>query len=160
MSSPHHPDEQTTRPVHTPSHPTTPIHPEAYPPEPEDVDALLAESLRAESERDFTWKEPTRKPRWWERAEVESPPAATPAESPRPSAPATAPTRSAASSGSGPRVGQMLWGAVCLVLALWVLAGVMLGVTIEPVLLALGLCTFAGIALVLAGLRPKRGRRL
>lgn len=160
MSSPHHHDEQTTRPVHSTSHPTTPIHPEAYPPEPEDVDALLAGSLRAESERDFTWKEPARKPRWWERSEVATASAANPVEAPSSRVHTTSPGPGGSSSGSTPRIGQMLWGAICFVLALWVLAGVVLGVTIEPVLMALGLCTFAGIALVLAGLRPKPGRRV
>lgn len=155
MSRNHHePGETPTQPVHSPSHPTTPI-----PPEPEDVDALLADSLKAQSERDFTWKEPERKPRWWERAELEEAPATGASQPSGPVAPAAS-SGSSRAERSGPRFGQMLWGAICLVLALWVLAGVVLGVTIEPVLLALGLCTIAGVALVLAGLRPKPGHRI
>lgn len=132
------------------------------PREPEDVDSLLAETLRAESEEHFTWKEPERKPRWFERVEQQSPAAASASRTVSPSSSAApAPIgSSAASSGGGPRIGQLLLGAVCLMLALWCLAALVFGVVVDPLLMALGLCTLGGLALVVTGLRPRRRRRL
>ncbi|WP_010524237.1 hypothetical protein [Nesterenkonia sp. F] len=132
------------------------------PREPEDVDSLLAETLRAESEEHFTWKEPERKPRWYERVEQQSPAAASASRTVSPTssaapAPIGAPT---AASGGGPRIGQLLLGAACLLLALWCLAALVFGVVLDPLVVALGLCTLGGLALIIAGLRPRRRRRL
>lgn len=114
--------------------------------EPDDVDALLAESLKAQSEKDFTWKEPERKPRWFERAEMQNPPAAT------------SPAPRAVARDTEPRFGQMVFGAICLILAFWCLMTVLFGFFIDPVIVALGICTLAGLAFVAAGLRPRRRR--
>lgn len=131
--------------------PTVPL-----PPEPEDVDALLSESLKAQSERDFTWKEPERKPRWWERAEtLQSEPAADALAS-RPTG-ALAPTER---EGRRVRLGSAIFALVALVLAGWVVASVALGVTIDPLVVGLVICSLAGIALIGAGLRPKPGTRI
>ncbi|WP_258933905.1 hypothetical protein [Nesterenkonia pannonica] len=51
-----------------PAAPKEQAHPAA-----DDVDAILAESLRAQPGDDFTWKEPERRPRWWQRQDVEQP---------------------------------------------------------------------------------------
>lgn len=153
---------------HSPTHPTTPL-----PPEPADVDELLAESLRAQSEADFTWKEPERRPRWFERAEQEAALASgagaesghaqdalsAPAGSSRGAAPAAAGS-SSSDHRHGPRVGGVVYAAVAMALALWVLASVVLGIHIEPLIVALGVCSLAGLALVGAGLRPKPGQRI
>ncbi|GAB3850812.1 hypothetical protein [Nesterenkonia populi] len=129
---------------------TRPMPPSGRPdvPPPEDVDALLAESLRAQSEEDFTWKEPERKPRWWQRQEMH-----------QASAGSTT-VRSSAGERKGVRLGSVIFGAVCLLLALWVLATVTLGLMIDPIVVGLVVCTAAGLSLVLAGLRPKPGTRL
>ena len=121
-----------------------------------DVDALLSESLHAQSERDFTWKEPERKPRWIERAEVERTEAAPPEGA---YSRHLSPGSAARGRGSGVRFGQLVFAAICLLLALWVVLGVV-GFVIEPIVVALGLFALAGIALVAAGLRPARRRRL
>lgn len=160
---------------HSPTHPTAPL------PEPADVDELLAESLRAQSEQDFTWKEPERRPRWFERAEAEAALAGEPgAEAEHAHAGlAAGPTgrppersrgvtgvasRAGSASGSdqrhGPRVGGAVYAAVAIALALWVLASVVLGIHIEPLIVALGVCSLAGLALVGAGLRPRPGHRI
>lgn len=125
------------------------------PREPEDVDSLLAETLRAESEEHFTWKEPERRPRWYERVEQQSP-AATAA--------AASTTVSTAGTGTGarrngPHIRQLLVGVACLLLALWCLAALVLGVVLDPVVVLLGLCTLGGLALIVAGLAPRRRRR-
>lgn len=122
--------------------------PQYAPQEPEDVDALLAESLRAESEADFTWKEPERRPRWWQRAEMQ-----------QPSATSAAMTTTAAEP-TGVRLGSLIFGAVCLILALWVLATVVFGLSVDPVVVALVICSLAGLTLVAAGLRPRPGQRI
>ena len=121
-----------------------------------DVDALLSESLHAQSEKDFTWKEPERKPRWFERAEVDRPDAAQPERAYSQQASSTSPSHP---GGTGIRFGQLVFAAICLLLALWVLLGVVVGVVIEPIVMALGLFALAGIALVAAGLRHARRRR-
>ncbi|GAA1146744.1 hypothetical protein [Nesterenkonia lutea] len=157
-----------SRPEHSgasPTHPTVPL-----PPEPEDVDELLAESLRAQDEQDFTWKEPDRGPRWFERAEQEAAlgsgpgleggalmPPAEQAAVPHPRG-----TGSSARTGraTGPRITGAVYAAVAVALALWVLASVVLGVHIEPLVVALGVCSLAGLALVAAGLRPRPGHRI
>lgn len=127
------------------------------PPEPADVDALLAESLRAQSEQDFTWREPERSPRWWERAEAQAPPIGSPLAS----------QSGAPSSAARPhrgrnrvRIGSAVFALAALLLAAWVIASVVFGVTVEPVVIGLIICTLAGLALVAAGLRPKPGARL
>lgn len=145
----------------SPGSPTPPTAPTAPPAEPEDVDALLADSLRAQSEQEFTWREPERRPRWYERAELgESAPTGA-AGSP---SPADAVTASSASRAGRPgrrmRMGQFILGAICLLLALWCLTAVVLGVVINPLLVTLAVCAVAGLALVAAGLRPRPGARL
>ncbi|WP_156837145.1 hypothetical protein [Nesterenkonia alba] len=117
-------------------------------PEPEDVDALLSESLRAETEDAFSWKEPQRRPRWWERAEQTGTLHTAPAPSP------------AAQQSRGVRLGPLIVGGACLLLAWWVLVTVAFGITIDPLFIALAVCTLAGVTLVAAGLRPKPGARL
>ncbi|TLP93517.1 hypothetical protein FEF26_13350 [Nesterenkonia salmonea] len=130
-------------------------HTVPIPPEPEDVDALLAESLRAQSERDFTWKEPERKPRWWERAEgqEESTGAVTPER-----------TAEVASSSSRDnrrvRLGSVVFALISLLLAGWVVASVAFGITVEPLVVGLVICSLAGMSLIVAGLRPKPGTRI
>ncbi|GAA1820078.1 hypothetical protein [Nesterenkonia flava] len=149
-------DGDPTRPIHQPSHPTTPL-----PPDPEDVDALLAESLKAQSEADFTWKEPERRPRWWERAQMQQAgPAAAPANV-TPSGSVVTSAYSASARASGPRLASAIFGAICLLLALWTLMSLLTGFTLDPMVLALGICTLAGLALVLAGLSSgmRRTRR-
>lgn len=135
------------------THPTRPM-----PHEPEDVDSLLAETLRAESEEDFAWKEPERRPRWYERLEQQSPAAAASTTAVSGVAPATG--RGTGARRGGPRIGQLLLGVACLLLAVWCLAALVLGVVLDPLLVALGLCTLGGLALVVSGLRPRRRRRL
>lgn len=136
----------------SPTRPTIPL-----PPEPEDVDALLADSLRAQSEQEFTWKEPERRPRWYERAEMQQ---AASAESPSTPAAAAAPGKSPGRRRGRPRIGQAVFALICLMLALWVLAAVVLNVMIDPLMVALGICAVAGLALVVGGLRPRPGVRL
>ncbi|WP_150461760.1 hypothetical protein [Nesterenkonia ebinurensis] len=150
MSKKNHDDAATER-VPRSHQPTTPL-----PPEPEDVDALLAESLKAQSEADFTWKEPERKPRWWERAE---------AQAPEPGAVSPAFTGevaavSAAGDRQGIRLGSMVFALVALVLAGWVVASVAFGLSMDPLMVGLVICSLAGIALIAAGLRPKPGTRI
>jgi hypothetical protein len=125
------------------------------PTEPEDVDALLAESLKAQSERDFTWKEPERKPRWWERAEASG-------ESSGGVTPAASGGVAARSSGgnSGVRIRSVVFALISLVLAGWVVASVAFGVTLDPLVVGLVICFLAGTSLIIAGLRPKPGTRI
>lgn len=158
----------------TPERPSdhSPTRPTEVPSEPADVDELLAESLRAQSEQDFTWKEPERRPRWFERAEQEAarasgsgPDAPGPQDGltvARGSGGVTTGTGSSTRSTQhrGPRVGGAVYAAVAMALALWVLASVVLGIHIEPLIVALGVCSLAGLALVGAGLRPKPGHRI
>lgn len=127
--------------------------------DPADVDELLSESLKAQSEQDFTWKEPERRPRWWERAETD---AAQPsaAVSPRAASTVATPSRSSTDSRGGVRIGSVVFGLVALVLAAWVIVSVVFDVSIEPLVVGLIVCTLAGLALVAAGLRPKSGRRI
>ena len=144
------------------THPTRPL-----PAEPADVDELLADSLRAQSERDFTWKEPERRPRWFERAEAE---AAFGAGGTQPTGQVAAPAakspmtgtsrRADAKSVSGPRISGAIYAAIAVALALWVLASTVLGVHIDWLIVALGVFGLAGLALVLTGLMPKPGTRL
>ncbi|MBO0594192.1 hypothetical protein I2485_03110 [Nesterenkonia sp. E16_7] len=142
------------------THPTRPL-----PPEPADVDELLAESLRAQSERDFTWKEPERGPRWFERAEQEAalsagtvPPTGT-AAAPAAKGPLAA-TSGGADSVRGPRISGAIYAAIAVALALWVLASIVLGIYIDWLIVALGVFALAGLALVATGLMPKPGSRL
>ncbi|PRZ18412.1 hypothetical protein [Nesterenkonia sandarakina] len=144
------------------THPTRPL-----PAEPADVDELLAESLRAQSERDFTWKEPERGPRWFERAEQEAALSAGTAPSTGAAAvPAGKATLAGTSggadarSGSGPRVSGVIYAAIAVALALWVLASTVLGIYIDWLIVALGVFALAGLALVATGLMPKPGSRL
>jgi hypothetical protein len=125
------------------------------PTEPEDVDALLAESLKAQSERDFTWKEPERKPRWWERAEASG-------ESSDGVTPVASGGVAARSSGgnSGVRIRSVVFALISLVLAGWVVASVAFGVTLDPLVVGLVICFMAGTSLIIAGLRPKPGTRI
>lgn len=139
--------EKPTRPVHRETNPTA-----AFPPEPENIDELLAESLKAQSEKDFTWKEPERRPRWWQRAEVQQAPPTGQVN--------TTPAAYPAPERTGPRLGQLVFGAICLILALWTAMTVLFGAFLDPIILALGVCTLAGLALVVGGLRPKPGRRI
>lgn len=134
---------------HTVHQQTVPI-----PPEPEDVDALLAESLRAQSERDFTWKEPERKPRWWER--VEGPEEAPGALSPTRTTEVTASARDTRRL----RLGSVVFALISLLLAGWVVASVVFGITVEPLVVGLVICSLAGMSLIIAGLRPKPGTRI
>jgi hypothetical protein len=126
------------------------------PTEPEDVDALLAESLKAQSERDFTWKEPERKPRWWERAEASG------ESSSGEVTPAASGGVAAQSSGgnSGVRMRSVVFALISLVLAGWVVASVAFGVTLDPLVVGLVICFLAGTSLIIAGLRPKPGTRI
>ncbi|WP_300344144.1 hypothetical protein [Nesterenkonia sp.] len=126
----------------------------SLPPEPEDVDALLAESLKAQSERDFTWKEPERRPRWWERAERQHSSVAA-----RPSA-EVAPSASRSREREQVRFGSVIFALVALALAAWVIASVVFGVAVDPLVVGLVLCTLAGLTLVAAGLRPRPGTRI
>ncbi|RJN31685.1 hypothetical protein [Nesterenkonia natronophila] len=125
------------------------------PAEPEDVDALLAESLKAQSERDFTWKEPERRPRWWERAEATG--EASGGVTPAPSS-----SRAAQSTGrkSEVRMRSVVFALISLVLAGWVVASVAFGVTLDPLVVGLVICFLAGTSLIIAGLRPKPGARI
>lgn len=136
-------------------------HPQAaspHPQEPADVDALLAESLKAQSEQDFTWKEPERTPRWWERAEAQTPSA--PAEvASRPSSEVRGSHGSSTSSGGGVRPGSIIFALAALALAAWIIVSVVFGVTIDPILVGLVVSALAGLSLVVAGLRPNSGRR-
>ncbi|WP_258933906.1 hypothetical protein [Nesterenkonia pannonica] len=45
-------------------------------------------------------------------------------------------------------------------LALWVMASTAFGLSIDPLVVGLVVCTVAGLVLVAAGLRPKPGARL
>ncbi|GAA1104938.1 hypothetical protein [Nesterenkonia jeotgali] len=146
------------------THPTRPL-----PAEPADVDELLAESLRAQSERDFTWKEPERGPRWFERAEQQAAlSAATAAPSHSPAVPeAQSPPagrgrsgRAGSRSGGGPRIAGVIYATIAMALALWVLASMVLGIYIDWLIVALGVFALAGLALVVTGLMPKPGTRL
>lgn len=133
--------------------PTAPL-----PSEPADVDTLLSESLKAQSERDFSWKEPERAPRWWERAEAQrqqdhSTEAATPSFS----------GQMAVSSdphGQGIRLGSVVFALICMALAAWVVASVVFGLSVDPLMVGLVLSSVAGLALIAAGLRPKPGTRI
>ncbi|WP_120004681.1 hypothetical protein [Nesterenkonia muleiensis] len=134
--------------------PTVPL-----PPEPADVDALLSESLKAQTERDFTWKEPERKPRWWERAEAQQD-----AYAPGPAA--VAPTFTGEMAAPSPRTRQgmrlssVVFALVCLVLAAWVVASVAFGLSVDPLMVGLVICSLAGLSLIIAGIRPKPGTRI
>lgn len=128
-------------------------------PAPADVDALLSESLKAQSEQDFTWKEPERRPRWWERAEATDPQPSG-SLSPRAGSSVASTPRSSASARGGVRIGSVVFALVALVLAAWVIVSVMFDVSIEPLVVGLIVCTLAGLALVAAGLRPTSGRRI
>lgn len=123
-----------------------------------DVDALLAESLKAQSPESFTWKEPERSPRWWQRAEMEQ------AQRQQEASAAVPPSSSAAAKrdhgSAGVRGSTVAFGLICLMLALWVIGTVIFGIHIEPILVALVVTTLGGLTLVAAGLRPKPGRRL
>ncbi|MGJ9425822.1 hypothetical protein ACHABX_08250 [Nesterenkonia halotolerans] len=157
-----HPERRESTEQDAPTHPTRPL-----PPEPADVDELLAESLRAQSEKDFIWKEPERGPRWFERAEQEAALNSAPTEQTL-----SAPSRPADAIGdhgsdatryrrsSGPRVGGAVFAAIAVALALWVLATVVLGIYIDWLIIALGVCGLAGLAFVAAGLMPKPGSRI
>lgn len=124
------------------------------PSEPDDIDALLAESLRAQSERDFTWKEPERSPRWWERAEAST-------HSSGELKPSTGGDSAAASRGArGVRLGSVVFALVCLVLAGWVIGTVAFGLAVEPLVVGLVICSVAGLSLIIGGLRPKPGTRI
>lgn len=135
--------------------PTVPL-----PPEPDDVDALLAESLKAQTERDFAWKEPERRPRWWERAEAQRPD--THAGDAAAMTPGLTGTMAVSSShrGQGMRLGSVIFALICLVLAAWVVASVAFGLSVDPLMVGLVLCSLAGLSLILAGLRPKPGTRI
>lgn len=124
-----------------------------YVPEPEDVDALLAESLKAQSERDFTWKEPERKPRWWERAEVQETTGGLQTRSGT-----GAEVTSSARSEQGLRIGSAIFALVCLVLAAWVVASVVFNLSVNPLIVGLVVCSLAGLALITAGLRRPGAR--
>lgn len=156
-----HPERRESADDDARTHPTRPL-----PPEPADVDELLAESLRAQSEKDFIWKEPERGPRWFERAEQEA--ALTSARTEQ-TLPAASKTFDAAGHGagpashrraSGPRVGGAVFAAIAVALALWVLASVVLGIYIDWLIIALGVCGIAGLVFVAAGLMPKPGSRI
>jgi len=159
---PEHPERRESPEQDARTHPTRPL-----PPEPADVDELLAESLRAQSEKDFIWKEPERGPRWFERAEQEAALSSAPTEQTL-SAPSR--TADAISSygpnareyrrGSEPRVGGAVFAAIAVALALWVLASIVLGIYIDWLIIALGICGLAGLVFVAAGLMPKPGRRI
>lgn len=131
----------------------------AQPAAPADVDELLSESLKAQTEQDFTWKEPERRPRWWERAEANAAQSSA-AMSPRTESAVAASPRSSSASGGGVRVGSVVFGLVALALAAWVIVSVVFDVSVEPLVAGLVICTLAGLALVAAGLRPKPGRRI
>lgn len=153
MSRKNHHDDAVQAPQD--QQPTVPL-----PAEPADVDALLAESLKAQTERDFAWKEPERKPRWWERAEAQRP------DRPAPDTAAAAPAFtgkvavSTAGQGQGMRLSSVIFALVCLVLAAWVVASVAFGLSVDPLMVGLAVCSLAGLALILAGLRPKPGTRI
>lgn len=158
MSPTQNPSEEPTREVRRDApHETRPTAAMPMPPEPENIDELLAQSLRAQSEEDFTWKEPEKKPRWWQRAEAQHADALS--ASPRPEPMATQPTSSPAPK-SGPRLGQLVFAAMCLVLALWTVMTVLFGVFLDPLVVALGVCTLGGVALVVGGLLPRSGQRI
>lgn len=146
-----HNNDAATEQVPQYHQPTTPL-----PAEPEDVDALLAESLKAQSEADFTWKEPQRKPRWWERAEAQAPEAT--AVAPAPTGALAA--QHSAGDAQGIRLGSVVFALVALVLAGWVIASVVFGLSIDPLMVGLVICSLAGISLIGAGLRPKPGTRI
>lgn len=133
-----------TRQDHDPQHRTG---------RPHEVDSLLAESLQTTAAEDFDWKEPERGPRWWERAEAQGQVIGAPASG-------HAVSRHPDEEAAGLRPGQLVFGTICFLLALWCLLGVVLGVTVDPLLVGLGICTLAGLILIAAGLRPRRGRRL
>lgn len=168
MSPTQNPSEEPTRQVRRPApQQTDPAATMPMPPEPENIDELLADSLKAQSEQDFTWKEPEKKPRWWQRAEAEqgtgvgaeagdSGGALSTAQH---SAPMTAPA-SSSSQKSGPRLGQLVFAAMCLILALWTVMTVLFGVFLDPLVVALGVCTLGGVALVVGGLLPRSGQRI
>lgn len=126
-----------------------------HPHERHEVDSLLADSLQTTAAEDFDWKEPERGPRWWERAEaagqLSSSSAETAQDTPRPSAD---------EGHTGLRTGQLVFGTICLLLALWCLVGVIWGIFVDPLLVALGICVLCGLILLAAGLRPRRRLRL
>ena len=126
------------------------------PAESADVDALLAESLKAQSEQDFIWKEPERTPRWWERAEAET----SAQVSAVPQRPDSESPVSRSHHNGRVRIGSVVFGLATLVLAVWVITSVVFGITVEPVIIALVVSTLAGLALVATGLRPKPGTRI
>lgn len=128
----------------------------------EDVDALLASSLRARTEDDFTWREPERSPRWWERAEMRR------AEMQRSEMGRTEDSEAAdrnpvkraeADQQSGVRIGAVVWSLIAMTLAGWVIAAAGFGLALDPLVLLLVVCATAGILLVVSGLLPRSGRR-
>lgn len=133
--------------------PTVPL-----PAEPADVDALLSESLKAQTERDFAWKEPERAPRWWERAEAQRHQEYGP-EAAAPSFTGQLAT-SSDSRGQGMRLGSVIFALICMALAAWVVASVAFGLSVDPLMVGLVLSSLAGLALIVAGLRPKPGTRI
>lgn len=147
-------DDTAAGPTPHDRQPTAPL-----PTEPADVDALLSESLKAQTERDFTWKEPERKPRWWERAEAQQ-------DAYAPGSSAMTPTftgeMAAPSSraGHGMRLSSVVFALVCLVLAAWVVASVAFGLSVDPLMVGLVICSLAGLSLIIAGIRPKPGTRI
>lgn len=120
---------------------------------PQDVDSLLAESLQTTPTEDFDWKEPERGPRWWERAEAEGQ-----LTTPMPGTQNPVDTRAAEQVPTGMRTGQLVFGTICLLLAVWCLLGILFGIELDPLLVVLGICTLCGVILVAAGLRPRRRR--
>lgn len=132
--------------------PTAPL-----PTEPADVDALLSESLKAQSERDFAWKEPERAPRWWERAEAQRQQYGSEAAAPAFTGELA---RSSGSSGQGMRLSSVIFSLICMALAAWVVASVAFGLSVDPLMVGLVLSSLAGLALIVAGLRPKPGTRI
>lgn len=131
-----------------------------HPQEPADVDALLSESLKAQSEQDFTWKEPERKPRWWERAEAQAPGSESAEMAPRPSSEVRGSHSASDRSRGGVRPGSVIFALAALALAGWVIVSVVFVVTVDPIVVGLVVSALAGLSLVAAGLRPKPGRRI
>lgn len=132
----------------TPAEPTPPT---------EDVDALLASSLSARTEDDFTWREPERSPRWWERAEMQRSEMGRTEDS---EADDRNPVkRTEADQQSGVRIGAVVWSLIAMTLAGWVIAAAGFGLALDPLVLLLVVCATAGILLVVSGLLPRSGRR-
>lgn len=150
-------NDDATRPLGARHQPTASI---PSPSEPKDVDALLAESLKAQSEMDFTWKEPERKPRWWQRAEMQQHSSVYSSGPTTPVGPSSVYPRTTDREKPGIRTGTMVFGVICLLLAMWVIASVVFSVSVDPITVALVICTLAGLTLVAAGLKPKPGQRI